>query len=149
MRRAEIDRPVFEIDDDRVDPGARHDLHGLDRGNGCDRAEGRASLPPELAQTVERRRFGGGQGGKLLRNRHGYGGRYHRDKFMTYRATLFLTHRICRAMIPAQETSNAMRQIWLKGCFHDDRSTYIYGRRIRLRALARIRGGGASGAGGV
>jgi hypothetical protein len=42
---------------------------------------------------------------------HGCGGRYHRDKFLAYRATLFLTHCIRRAMIPAQEGSNAMRKI--------------------------------------
>jgi hypothetical protein len=46
------------------------------------------------------------------------GGQQHKDKLMTHRATVF--HRVQRAMIPAQETSNAMRKMWLEGCFPDD-----------------------------
>ena len=42
-------------------PGTGHDLHGLNAGNGRDRAECRASLPPQLAQAVERRWRRGGQ----------------------------------------------------------------------------------------
>ncbi len=55
MRRAEIDRPVLEVDDDPVEPGAGHDLHGLDARNGRDRAECRTLLLPQLAETVQRR----------------------------------------------------------------------------------------------
>jgi hypothetical protein len=84
------------------------------------------------------------------------GDQHHMDKFASYRATLFLTHytwfltlRAWLAMIPAQAASNAMRKIQPEGCFHDDQSTYIFGRGIQPRALARIRGGGAAGARGV
>ena len=59
VRGAEIDRAVLEVDDDPVEARTGHDLHGLNAGNGRDRAEGRASLPPLLAQTVERRGFCG------------------------------------------------------------------------------------------
>jgi hypothetical protein len=62
MRRAEIDRAVFEVDDDPV-KRLRHDLHGLDAGNGGYRTEGRASLPPLLPEAVEGRRRWRGQSG--------------------------------------------------------------------------------------
>src|SRR6478672_771665 len=58
MRRCKIDRAVFEIDDDPVEPAIGHDLHGLHARDGGDGAEGRTSLAPELAQAVER--LGGG-----------------------------------------------------------------------------------------
>src|SRR5882757_2830744 len=52
MRGAEIDRAVLEVDDDPVESGTGHDLHGLDARNGRDRAERRAAFAPFLAQTV-------------------------------------------------------------------------------------------------
>ncbi len=61
MRGAEIDRAVFEVDDDPVESGTGHDLHGLDAGNGRDRPEGRAAFAPFLAQAVEGREGCGGQ----------------------------------------------------------------------------------------
>src|SRR5215471_216695 len=53
MRGRKIDRAMLKIDDDPVEPAARHDLHGLDRGNGGDGAKGWAALAPFLAQTIE------------------------------------------------------------------------------------------------
>src|SRR3954447_15277565 len=53
MRGPKVDRAVLEIDDDPVER-LRHDLHGLDAGNGRDRAEGRGFLPPEFFQAIER-----------------------------------------------------------------------------------------------
>jgi len=41
---AEVDRAVFEIDDNPVEPRTGHDLHRGDRGNRGDRPEGRASV---------------------------------------------------------------------------------------------------------
>ena len=59
MRGRKTDRTMLEIDDDPVEPAARHDLHGLDAGNGGDGAKGRPTLAPFLAQTIERsERFG-------------------------------------------------------------------------------------------
>src|ERR1700720_1093768 len=53
MRRGEIDRPVLEVDNDPVEPGAGHDLPGWASRDGRNRAKGRAALAPFLAQTVE------------------------------------------------------------------------------------------------
>src|SRR5215472_10319780 len=58
MRGRKIDRAMLEVDDDPVEPAARHDLHGLDRGNGGDGAKGRAPLAPFLAQSIEGSGFG-------------------------------------------------------------------------------------------
>jgi hypothetical protein len=64
---------------------------------------------------------------------------HHMDKSAGDRATLFLTHRpwfltlrTWLAMIPAQAASNAKQGQGSKreGCFHDDQSTYIFGRGI-------------------
>src|SRR3979490_2981213 len=55
MRGAEVDRTMLEIDNDPVEPGARHDLHGLNAGNGGNRTKGGTTRPPLLAQSVERR----------------------------------------------------------------------------------------------
>jgi hypothetical protein len=65
MRGAEIDRAVFEVDDDPVESGTSHDLHGLDAGNGGDRAEGRAAFAPFFSETVEGGEGCGGQFAKL------------------------------------------------------------------------------------
>ena len=61
VRGTKIDRAVLEVDDDPVEPRTRHDLHGLNAGNGRNRAKGGTSLPPLLAQAVEGRRRGGRQ----------------------------------------------------------------------------------------
>src|SRR5437763_16372771 len=61
MRGAKIDRAVLEVDDDPVEPRTRHDLHGLNAGNGRNRSECRTSFPPQLAETVERLRRRGRQ----------------------------------------------------------------------------------------
>jgi len=53
MCGCQIDRAVLEVDDDPVEPGARHDLHGLDARDRRDRPKGRALLAPFLAQAVE------------------------------------------------------------------------------------------------
>src|SRR4051794_792994 len=86
MRGAEIDRAVLEVDDDPVDAGTGHDLHGLDRGDGRDRAEGRATVPPQLLETVERRGLCGGQGENSLIEQLV---RDDRDKCAAYRAACF------------------------------------------------------------
>src|SRR5215831_6130227 len=53
MRRGKINRAVFEIDNDPVER-LRHDLHGLDAGDGGDRTEGGAAFAPLVAQAIER-----------------------------------------------------------------------------------------------
>ena len=58
-RMAEIaarcfDRAMLEIDDDPVEPRPRHDLHGLNAGNGRDRSKRRTSLAPQFAKAIER-----------------------------------------------------------------------------------------------
>src|SRR6185369_4711344 len=60
MRASEVDRAVFEVDNDPVET-LRHDPHRLEARDGGDRAEGRPPLAPFLAQTVER----GGRSGHI------------------------------------------------------------------------------------
>ena len=52
---------MFEVDDDPVNSRTGHDLYRLDGGDGGDRPEGRASLPPLLTEAVERREVCRGQ----------------------------------------------------------------------------------------